>query len=137
MKPFLALILLATLLVSLPAQEAPKATLVPEPAPPAPAAATPVAPAPPTTAPGSASSTPSVTPAAPAAPPAATVKTAMGVAPAASGDEDKLTIEALRKNETALKKKMMLVGMGSAVVGLLLGLMIGRATAPAPKFRRF
>lgn len=32
---------------------------------------------------------------------------------------------------------MMFVGMGSGVLGLLLGMMIGRKTAPRPTGRRF
>jgi hypothetical protein len=47
------------------------------------------------------------------------------------------TQEQVRQTETALKKQMMLVGMGCGVAGLLVGMMIGRKTAPRPTGRRF
>ena len=43
----------------------------------------------------------------------------------------------IHRIETALKKQTMLVGMGSGVVGLLLGMMIGRKSAPRSTGRRF
>jgi hypothetical protein len=47
------------------------------------------------------------------------------------------TQDQVREIETALKKQMMLVSMGSGVVGLLIGMMIGRKSAPRPTGRRY
>lgn len=47
------------------------------------------------------------------------------------------TQDQVRQIETGLKKQMMLVGMGSGVLGILIGMMIGRKTAPRPTTRRF
>lgn len=73
----------------------------------------------------------------PAAPQAETVKPALPPATTSGGSAQTFTAQDIKKIENELKKTMMFVGMGSAVVGLLLGLMIGRATAPGPKIRRF
>ncbi|MFZ4764122.1 MAG: hypothetical protein ACOYMN_04140 [Roseimicrobium sp.] len=131
MKPLCALFLLALTLATACGQDtAPPAT-------PAAVPAAPVAPAPP------------VAPVVPPVAPVETVKPAETTAPATEAavlptptaapvpTEATFTQEDIRKIELALKRQMMLVGMGSAVLGLLLGLMIGRATAPAPKFRRY
>ena len=77
----------------------------------------------------------------PAPPPAEVVKAAIPVksAPVAKPPiftEDQVQ-DKIRHIETALKKQMMLVGMGSGVAGLLLGMMIGRKTAPRSTGRRY
>ncbi len=48
-----------------------------------------------------------------------------------------LTEADVLKREKALKKQMMMVGMGSGVLGILIGMMIGRKTAPSPMVRRY
>ena len=77
----------------------------------------------------------------PAPPPVEVVKPAIQVAQ--TPVEKPLTFtqdqvqEQIHRMETALKKQTMLVGMGSGVVGLLLGMMIGRKSAPRSTGRRF
>jgi hypothetical protein len=99
-------------------------------------------------APPSAPSAPQPAPATPSPPPAEVVQPAIPVNPPASAQEPVLTDlpsdkpvsftpEQVKQIETGLKKQMMLVGMGSGVLGLLLGMMIGRKTAPRPTGRRF
>jgi hypothetical protein len=66
--------------------------------------------------------------------PAETVKPAVPVAPV---QPPTFTQDQVREIETALKKQMMLVSMGSGVVGLLIGMMIGRKSAPRPTGRRY
>lgn len=41
------------------------------------------------------------------------------------------------KRETALKKQTMMIGMGAGVLGILIGMMIGRKTAPRVVTRRY
>jgi hypothetical protein len=65
------------------------------------------------------------------------VKPAIPVNPEPSDKPATFTQDQVRQIETALKKQMMLVGMGSGVAGLLLGMMIGRKSAPRPTGRRF
>ena len=66
-----------------------------------------------------------------------TVKQALPATSLPSDQPPSFTQAQVREIETALKKQMMLVGMGSGVAGLLLGMMIGRKTAPRPTSRRF
>jgi hypothetical protein len=66
-----------------------------------------------------------------------TVKPALPATSLPSDQPPTFTQAQVREIETVLKKQMMLVGMGSGVVGLLLGMMIGRKTAPRPTNRRF
>jgi hypothetical protein len=77
----------------------------------------------------------------PAITPVETVKPAIPVTPLPvplpSDKPPTFTQDQVRAIETALKKEMMLVGMGSGVAGLLLGMMIGRKTAPRSTGRRF
>jgi hypothetical protein len=71
------------------------------------------------------------------APTVEVVKPAIPVSPVTSDSPVTFTQEQVRQTETALKKQMMLVGMGCGVAGLLVGMMIGRKTAPRPTGRRF
>ena len=75
----------------------------------------------------------------PAIAPVETVKPAIPVTPLPlpSDKPPTFTQDQVRQIETALKKQMMLVGMGSGVAGLLLGMMIGRKTAPRSTGRHF
>jgi hypothetical protein len=66
-----------------------------------------------------------------------TVKPALPAASLPSDQPPSFTQAQVLEIETALKKQMMLVGMGSGVAGLLLGMMIGRKTAPRATSRRF
>jgi hypothetical protein len=80
------------------------------------------------------------TPAAPPSQPSAPVEVVKPALPARPEPSDKpatFTQDQVRQIETALKKQMMLVGMGSGVVGLLVGMMIGRKSAPRSTGRRF
>lgn len=75
---------------------------------------------------------------APAAPaPAETVQPAVPAASLPANAPPSFSQDQVRQIETALKKQMMLVGMGSGVLGLLIGMMIGRKTAPRTTVRRF
>lgn len=82
---------------------------------------------------------PATTP--PAAPPVATpvetVQPAIPAVPLPDKAPPSFSQDDIKKIETALKKQMMLVGMGSGVAGLLLGMMIGRKSAPRPTGRRY
>ena len=84
-----------------------------------------------------------VTPAQPPAPapvpvvapepaPPVTVKPAIPVPPVKTFTEGEVL-----KREMALKKQMMMVGMGAGVLGILIGMMIGRKTAPRVVSRRY
>jgi hypothetical protein len=73
-----------------------------------------------------------IQPAIPVTPPSASP-----AAPLPSDKPVSFTPDQVRQIETTLKKQMMLVGMGSGVLGLLLGMMIGRKTAPRATGRRF
>lgn len=77
----------------------------------------------------------------PAPPPVEVVKPAIPVTPPPVEKPPTFTQdqvqEQIHRMETALKKQTMLVGMGSGVVGLLLGMMIGRKSAPRSTGRHF
>jgi hypothetical protein len=91
-----------------------------------------------TPAPGvSAPAAPDASSAPPAAVAVEVVKPAIPVSPATSESPVTFTQEQVRQIETALKKQMMLVGMGCGVAGLLVGMMIGRKSAPRSTGRRF
>lgn len=47
------------------------------------------------------------------------------------------TQDHVREMERAMKRKLMLVGMGCGVAGLLLGMLIGRKSAPRATGRRY
>jgi hypothetical protein len=69
--------------------------------------------------------------------PAETVQPALPASSLPDNSSPSFSQDEIRQIETALKKQMMLVGMGSGVVGLLLGMMIGRKTASRPTGRRY
>jgi hypothetical protein len=73
----------------------------------------------------------------PSAEPGEVVKPAIPVVPMPSEKPQTVTQDQIRQIETALKKQMMLVGLGCGVAGLLVGMMIGRKTAPRTMGRRF
>jgi hypothetical protein len=77
-------------------------------------------------------------PAAPSAPaPPETVQPAIPATELPEEGEASFNQTDIREIESAFKKQLMLVGMGSGVAGLLIGMMIGRKTAPQPIGRRF
>jgi hypothetical protein len=73
---------------------------------------------------------------APAAP-AEVVQPAIPANALPSSGPASFTQDQVRQIETGLKKQMMLVGMGCGVVGILIGMMIGRKTASRSTVRRF
>ena len=81
--------------------------------------------------------TPDASSAPPAVAPVEVVKPAIPVTPVTSDKAVTFSLDQVRQIETALKKQMMLVGMGCGVAGLLVGMMIGRKSAPRFTGRRF
>ena len=81
---------------------------------------------------------PATPPSPPAAPtPVEAVQPAMPTTELPDEGPPAFTQDSIREIEEAFKKQLMLVGMGSGVIGLLIGMMIGRKTAPHPTIRRF